>query len=121
MGNRLEGEVAVVEGSRSGNGSAMALAVAREGAVVSLTRQLAVDHAPDRIDGDAIRPGFLATEMVRPVLDDPGLNRMLHGLSPRPCLGVVEDVGKLVPCPASDGAEMVTVSMQVLGGGCTAG
>ncbi len=94
---------------------------ASKGAVVNLTRQLAVDFAPERINVNAICPGFLATAMVRPFLDDPELNKTLHDLSPWPHLGTAEDVGKLALYLSSDDAEMVTGSMQVLDGGYTAG
>ena len=67
---------------------------AAKGAVVNLTRQLAVDFAPERINVNAICPGFLATAMVRPFLDDPELNKVLHAKSPWPELGTAEDVGK---------------------------
>jgi NAD(P)-dependent dehydrogenase (short-subunit alcohol dehydrogenase family) len=59
--------------------------------------------------------------MVRPFLDDPELNKTLHDLSPWPHLGTAQDVGKLALYLASDDAEMVTGSMQVLDGGYTAG
>lgn len=94
---------------------------ASKGAVVNLTRQLAVDYAPERINVNAICPGFLATAMVRPFLDDPELNERLHELSPWPHLGTAEDVGRLALYLASDDAEMVTGSTQVLDGGYTAG
>ena len=60
---------------------------AAKGAVVNLTRQLAVDFAPERINVNAVCPGFLATAMVRPFLDDPELNQVLHAKSPWPELG----------------------------------
>jgi NAD(P)-dependent dehydrogenase (short-subunit alcohol dehydrogenase family) len=44
---------------------------AAKGAVVNLTRQLAVDFAPERINVNAVCPGFLQTAMVRPFLADP--------------------------------------------------
>lgn len=80
-----------------------------------------MDYAPERININAICPGFLATAMVRPFLDDPELNKTLHDLSPWPHLGSAEDVGKFALYLASDDAEMVTGSMQVLDGGYTAG
>jgi NAD(P)-dependent dehydrogenase (short-subunit alcohol dehydrogenase family) len=65
---------------------------ATKGAVVTLTRQLAVDFAPERINVDAVRPGFLATAMVRTLLEDPELDEALHEKSPWPELGTAEDV-----------------------------
>ena len=49
------------------------------------------------------------------------MNKTLHDLSPWPHLGTAEDVGKLALYLASNDAEMVTGSMQVLDGGYTAG
>ncbi|MCW2696763.1 MAG: putative short chain dehydrogenase [Modestobacter sp.] len=60
---------------------------ATKGAVVTLTRQLAVDFAPERINVDAVRPGFLATAMVRTLLEDPELDEALLEKSPWPELG----------------------------------
>ena len=40
---------------------------ATKGAVVAMTRQLAVDYAPERIRVTAVCPGFLETAMVRPL------------------------------------------------------
>jgi hypothetical protein len=45
-------------------------ACAAKGAMVNLTRQLAVDFSPERININATCPGFLATAMVRPFLED---------------------------------------------------
>jgi NAD(P)-dependent dehydrogenase (short-subunit alcohol dehydrogenase family) len=63
---------------------------ASKGAVVNLTRQLAVDYAPEQTNINAICPGFLATAMVRPFLDDPELNKTVHDLSPWPHLRTAE-------------------------------
>jgi enoyl-[acyl-carrier-protein] reductase (NADH) len=54
-------------------------------------------------------------------LADRQTGKTLHDLSPWPHLGTAEDVGKLALYLASDDAEMVTGSMQVLDGGYTAG
>ena len=54
-------------------------------------------------------------------LADRQTGKPLHDLSPWPHLGTAEDVGKLALYLASDDAEMVTGSMQVLDGGYTAG
>lgn len=94
---------------------------ASKGAVVNLTRQLAVDYAPQRINVNAICPGFLATAMVRPFLDDPELNKALHDQSPWPHLGTAEDVGKAATFLASEESGWVSGANLVVDGAFTAG
>jgi NAD(P)-dependent dehydrogenase (short-subunit alcohol dehydrogenase family) len=93
---------------------------ASKGAVVNLTRQLAVDFAPQRININAVCPGFLATAMVRPFLDDPELNRVLHAGSPWPELGTAEDVGKAALFLSTNDSRWATGSMLTIDGGFTA-
>jgi NAD(P)-dependent dehydrogenase (short-subunit alcohol dehydrogenase family) len=93
---------------------------AAKGAVVNLTRQLAVDFAPERIRVTAVCPGFLATAMVRPFLEDPQLNEMLHAQSPWPNLGTAEDVASAVSFLASDDSKWITGSTVTVDGGFTA-
>ena len=93
---------------------------AAKGAVVNLTRQLAVDFAEKRINVNAICPGFLATAMVRPFLDDPELNKTLHAKSPWPELGTAEDVANAAVFLASGDARWATGSLLTIDGGYTA-
>ncbi|ABH00372.1 MULTISPECIES: SDR family NAD(P)-dependent oxidoreductase [Rhodococcus] len=93
---------------------------AAKGAVVNLTRQLAVDFAAERINVNAVCPGFLATAMVRPFLDDPELNKALHAKSPWPELGTVEDVAQATVFLASGDARWATGSLLTIDGGYTA-
>ncbi|MGE0296832.1 MAG: SDR family NAD(P)-dependent oxidoreductase [Pseudonocardia sp.] len=92
---------------------------ASKGAVVNLTRQLAVDYASERININAICPGFLATAMVRPFLDDPELNTVLHDKSPWPELGTAEDVGKAAVYLSTTDARWATGTMLTVDGGFT--
>lgn len=93
---------------------------AAKGGVVNLTRQLALDFAPHQISVTAVCPGFLATAMVRPFLDDPDLNAALHAQSPWPNLGTADDVAKAVAFLASDESRWVTGSTLTVDGGFTA-
>lgn len=93
---------------------------AAKGAVVNLTRQLAVDFAPQRINVNAVCPGFLATAMVRPFLDDPELNKALHDKSPWPELGTAEDVAHATVFLASGEARWATGTLLTVDGGFTA-
>ncbi len=93
---------------------------ASKGAVVNLTRQLAVDFARERININALCPGFLQTAMVRPFLENPELNRVLYDKSPWPELGTSEDVAKATVFLASEEARWVTGSLLTVDGGYTA-
>lgn len=93
---------------------------ASKGAVVNLTRQIAVDYAAEQINVNCICPGFLATAMVRPFLEDKDLNQGLHQQSPWPHLGTPEDVAKSTVFLASDDALWMTGSAITVDGGFTA-
>ncbi|MBN3850078.1 SDR family oxidoreductase [Paraburkholderia sp. Ac-20342] len=81
---------------------------ASKGAVVNLTRELAIDFAPERINVNAICPGFLATAMVRSFLEKEDTNKLLHDLTPWPRVGTAEDVARAAVFLASDDAEWMT-------------
>jgi NAD(P)-dependent dehydrogenase (short-subunit alcohol dehydrogenase family) len=93
---------------------------ASKGAVNNLTRQLAVDFAAHKININAICPGFLATAMVRPALDNPELKAHLDSLTPWPRIGTAEDVAKAVAFLASDDAQWMTGSLLTVDGAFTA-
>lgn len=93
---------------------------AAKGAVVNLTRQLAVDFAPERINVNAICPGFLSTAMVRPFLEDPELREVLYSKSPWPELGVAEDVARAAVFLGSNDARWATGTLLTIDGGYTA-
>ncbi len=92
---------------------------ASKGAVVNLTRQLGLDFAPKKINVNAVCPGFLATAMVRPFLEDPHAKASLEALCPWPRVGEAADVAKCVVFLASDDADWVTGSMLTVDGGFT--
>lgn len=91
-----------------------------KGAVVNLTLQLAVDFAPECININAVCPGFLATAMVRPFLDDPELNKVLHDKSTWPELGTAEDVAKASVFLSMSDARWATGTLLTIDGGFTA-
>lgn len=93
---------------------------ASKGAVVNLTRELALDFAPERVNVNAICPGFLATAMVRSFLEKDDTNKLLHDLTPWPRVGTAEDVARAAVFLASDDAEWMTGSMLTVDGAFTA-
>jgi NAD(P)-dependent dehydrogenase (short-subunit alcohol dehydrogenase family) len=91
-----------------------------KGAVVNLTRQLAVDFAPQRINVNAICPGFLATAMVRPFLENADTNKLLHDLTPWPRVGTAGDVANCALFLAAEESEWMSGSMLTVDGAFTA-
>jgi len=92
---------------------------AAKGAVVNLTRQLALDFAPERINVNAVCPGFLATAMLRPYLDNPQVNKALHARSPWPELGTAQDVAEAVTFLSTEQSRWITGTLLTVDGGFT--
>ncbi|KAM0746028.1 putative short chain dehydrogenase [Meredithblackwellia eburnea MCA 4105] len=90
-----------------------------KGAVAQLTRQVALDYAPQKINVNAVCPGFLQTAMVRPFIEDEAANKMLHDLTPFGELGKAEDVAKACVFLASEDSRWMTGSMLTVDGGYT--
>ena len=93
---------------------------AAKGAVISFTRQLAVEGAPVGIRAVSISPGFVATPGTRPFLENPAARRaLLDGvLMDRP--GEPEEVVAMALFLASDQASFMTGSDIVIDGGLLA-
>ncbi|WP_235580850.1 SDR family oxidoreductase [Pseudorhodoferax sp. Leaf265] len=93
---------------------------ASKGEVVNLNREPAIDHALDRINVNVICPGFLATKMLRSLLQKEDTNKLLHDRPLWPRAGKTEDVAKAPLFLASDDAEWMTGSMLTVDGAFTA-
>ena len=93
---------------------------AAKGAVVSFTRQLAVEGAPVGIRAVSISPGFVATPGTRPFLENPVARKaLLDGvLMDRP--GEPEEVVAMALFVASGEASFLTGSDIVIDGGLLA-
>ncbi len=89
---------------------------AAKGAVISLTRQLAVDFAGQQIRVNAVSPGFVETSLSRSAFGD---NRE-HELTPWPRLGAVSDVASAVSFLASAQSEWITGTVLTVDGGFVA-
>ncbi len=91
-----------------------------KGAVVQLTRTLAVELAPHMITVNAICPGYVKTAMTRDHWDDPARLERLHASTPMPRLGEVTDIAGAAFFLASDDAAWVTGVMLPVDGGFAA-
>lgn len=93
---------------------------ASKGAVLSLTRELAVIHAREGIRVNALCPGPLRTELLMKFLDteEKKQRRLVH--IPMGRFGEAEEMAKAALFLASDDASYVTGSEFVVDGGITA-
>ena len=92
---------------------------ASKGAVISLTRALAVDHVDDGIRVNAVAPGTVDSPWVRRLVEDVGESLdALRARQPLGRLGTPEEIADAVAYLAS--AEFVTGSVLVIDGGLTA-
>lgn len=93
---------------------------AAKGAIVQLTKAMAVELAPHHIQVNAIAPGWIATEMTAIARDDPDyaeFNRMILARTPAARWGEAEEVAGAAVFLASAAADFITgVTLPVDGG-----
>jgi 2-keto-3-deoxy-L-fuconate dehydrogenase len=94
---------------------------ASKGAVIAMTRALAVDHVADGVRVNAVCPGTVDTPWVRRLVEEVG--ESLDALRARQLmgrLGTTEEIAAAVAYLASDEAAFVTGTAFVVDGGLTA-
>ena len=92
---------------------------ASKGAVVALTRALAVDHVGDGIRANAVCPGTVDSPWVRRLVDDAGESlEALRARQPLGRLGTTDEIAEAVEYLIS--AEFATGTVLVVDGGLTA-
>lgn len=93
---------------------------ASKGAVLQMTRTLALEWAPFGITVNAILPGPFGTEMNQSLLDDPEEYQDFVSKIPLGRWGEPEEIGGLVVFLASEAASFITGSGILIDGGWTA-
>lgn len=88
--------------------------------VVNLTRVLAIEWAPYRINVNAIGPTFILTPLTQSTFDDPVLREDLLRRIPLGRVGQPEDVVGAVVFLASPAADLITGHTLLVDGGWTA-
>jgi meso-butanediol dehydrogenase / (S,S)-butanediol dehydrogenase / diacetyl reductase len=92
-----------------------------KGAIVTLTRNLALDYAQYGIRVNAICPGFTETPLIQALLRDDEKRRRLIAAHPLGRLGTPEDIARAVLFLASDESSWVTGHALVVDGGFSVG
>ena len=91
-----------------------------KGAVLQLTRTLAIEWAPHNIAVNAMLPGPFGTELNRALLDDPEAYQAFVSQIPLGRWGEMHEIGGLAVFLASDAASFVTGAGISIDGGWTA-
>jgi NAD(P)-dependent dehydrogenase (short-subunit alcohol dehydrogenase family) len=92
---------------------------ATKGAVIALTRTLAVEWARHNIQVNAIAPGWFVTDMNEAAFADPRIHERLTRNVPARRTGRLEEIGPLAVYLASDGSSFMTGQTVFLDGGQT--
>lgn len=93
---------------------------ATKGAVVALTRALAVEYAPFNIRVNALSPGYVETALTERVLRNQMFEKWLIDRTLLKRLGTVDDIAKAALFLASDDSSYMTGAELVVDGGMTA-
>lgn len=93
---------------------------ATKGAVVNMTRAIAIDCAEYRIAVNAVCPGFIVTGMVREFVEQPDVLEAMRQATPWPRFGQPSDVAAACAFLAAEEAEWMTGAVLAVDGGFTA-
>jgi NAD(P)-dependent dehydrogenase (short-subunit alcohol dehydrogenase family) len=93
---------------------------ASKGGVAQLTKALAVAWAKDGIRVNAVAPGWIATELTRPLVEDEGRSAGILGRTPMGRWGEPVDIAGVVLFLCSDAARFVTGTIVPVDGGYAA-
>ncbi len=90
---------------------------ATKGALVSITKELALELGKYKINVNAVAPGVIDTPMIKDFLEDEKTKAALLGKIPYGKIGKPEDIANAVAFLASDESEYITGDTLVVDGG----
>jgi NAD(P)-dependent dehydrogenase (short-subunit alcohol dehydrogenase family) len=90
---------------------------ASKGGISQLTKSLAIAWAPQGIRVNAVAPGWIATALTQPLIDDPARSATILGRTPLGRWGRPEDVAGAVLFLCSPAAAFITGAILPVDGG----
>ena len=90
---------------------------ATKGAIVNMTRALAVEWAPYAIRVNAVAPTYVRTDLIGPILKDPELVARIVAMTPLRKLAEPSDIAAAIVFLASSAAAMITGHTLAVDGG----
>ncbi|WP_229382616.1 SDR family oxidoreductase [Microbacterium allomyrinae] len=93
---------------------------ATKGAIVMLTKGLCADLAPHGIQANAVAPGYFATELTQPLVNDEQFSAWVRGRTPAGRWGDTKDLVGALVFLASSASDFVNGQTIYVDGGMTA-
>jgi gluconate 5-dehydrogenase len=90
-------------------------------ALLGLIRTVATEWGPHGIRANGVAPGYISTEMTRPLQEDEGFNQMVLSRTPIGRWGLPEDIAPVAAFLSSDAAGYVNGQVLYVDGGWIAG
>lgn len=103
-----------------GNESNVIAYAAAKGGLRNVTQQLGCEWADRGVRVNSVSPGFIVTEMVRPVLETLGMDKWIASRTPMRRIGELPEVVAPVMFLASDAASYITGHDLLVDGGTNA-
>ena len=90
---------------------------ASKGGIIALTKEMALDYAPKKINVNCICPGIIKTAMTKDMITDPATKQFLESSTPYPRLGEPADIAMAAVYLASNESDFVNGHVLVVDGG----
>ena len=90
---------------------------ASKGGIIALTKEMALDYAPKKINVNCICPGVIKTAMTKDMITDPATKQFFESSTPYPRLGEPADIAMAAVYLASNESDFVNGHVLVVDGG----